>query len=107
MQESACAKCFLKLHWIDPTFLDKIRAEDLEKMARELKRGDTVYAMLDAAPDSLPINIDSIFLNQISAERIGGMCWTEYDEKKGLVSVSCAVERTRLLHEPFPTSCAS
>ena len=117
--------CFLKLHWIDPTFLDKIRAEqrklidrpdevaqhtkdlDLEKMARELKRGDTVYGMLDAAPDSLPINIDSIFLNQISAERIGGMCWTKYDEKKTLVSVSgCAVERTRLLHEPFPTSYA-
>ena len=43
-------------------------------MAVELERGDTVYGMLDAAPDSLSINIDSIFLNQISAERIGGLC---------------------------------
>ena len=44
--------------------------------------------MLDAAPDSLPINIDSIFLNQISSERIGSLCWTKFDQKAGLVSVS-------------------
>ena len=60
----------------------------LEKMVVELEEGDMVYGMLDAAPDSLPINIDSIFLNQISAERIGGLCWTKYDQEKGVVSVS-------------------
>ena len=47
-----------------------------------------VYGMLDAAPDSFPINIDSIFLNQISAERITSLCWTMYDKEAGLVSVS-------------------
>ena len=52
-----------------------------------------VYGMVDAAPDSFPINIDAIFLNQISAERISSLCWTSYDKKAGLVSVSgCAVE---------------
>eukprot|EP00964_Phaeocystis_antarctica_P112760 scaffold76867_cov69-Phaeocystis_antarctica.AAC.4 len=70
-------------------------------MAVELERGDMVYGMLDAAPDSFPINIDSIFLNQVSAERIGGLCWTKYDKEAdetkgrpegGLVSVrGCAV----------------
>ena len=60
----------------------------LEKMAVELEEGDMVYGMLDAAPDSFPINIDSIFLNQISAERITSLCWTKYDKKAGLVSVS-------------------
>ena len=118
MQETASAKCFLKLHWLDKDFPNKIRAEqrtlidpkderaqqtkdlDLEKMAVELERGDMVYGMLDAAPDSFPINIDSIFHNQISAERIGGLCWTSYDKyagegrpEPGLVSVSdCTVE---------------
>ena len=75
-------------------------------MAAELERGDMVYGMLDAAPDSLPINIDSIFLNQISAERIGGLCWTSYDMKKGVVSVSgCAVEPITSggIVEPFST----
>ena len=109
-QETASAKCFLKLHWIDAAFPDKIRAEqrtlikslepaqqtkdlDLEKMAVDLEAGELVYGMLDAAPDSFPINIDSIFSNQISAERIGGLCWTKYDEDTGVVSVSgCAVE---------------
>ena len=117
-QETASAKCFLKLHWIDAAFPDKIRAEqrtlikslepaqqtkdlDLEKMAVDLEAGELVYGMLDAAPDSFPINIDAIFSNQISAERIGGLCWTKYDAeadeakgrpKAGLVSVSgCAV----------------
>ena len=47
--------------------------------------------MLDAAPDSLPINIDSIFLNQISSERISSLCWIKYNKR--VVSVSgCAVE---------------
>ena len=91
-QETASAKCFLKIHWEDDAFPEKIRGEKLkllsgtvaetdinmklEKMAVELEKGDLVYGMLDAAPDSFPINIDSIFLNQISSERIGGLCWT-------------------------------
>ena len=102
-QETASAKCFLKIHWQDPVFLDKIRAEklsetsrkdmQLEKMAVDLEEGDLVYGMLDAAPDSFPINIDSIFLNQISSERIGGLCWNSYNKEEGVVSVSgCAVE---------------
>ena len=111
-QETASAKCFLKIHWQDKAFPDKIRSEKLlldagsrkdmklEKTALELENGDLVYGMLDAAPDSFPINIDSIFLNQISAERIGGLCWTKYEKQAsegrleaGLVSVSgCAVE---------------
>ena len=117
-QETASAKCFLKIHWLDPAFPEKIRAEqrtlikssepaqqtkdlDLEKMAVDLEAGELVYGMLDAAPDSFPINIDAIFSNQISAERIGGLCWTSYDKEAdetkgrpegGLVSVSgCAV----------------
>ena len=69
-----------------------------------------MYGMVDAAPDSFPINIDSIFLNQLSAERIGSLCWTKFDEKKGLVSVSGAGSRTQTLLlykvEPFPTFCA-
>ena len=44
--------------------------------------------MLDAAPDSFPINIDAIFKNQISAERIASLCWIKYDNDAGLVSVS-------------------
>ena len=115
MQETASAKCFLKLHWIDKDFPNKIRAEqrtlidpkderaqqtkdlDLEKMAVELERGDVVYGVLDAAPGSFPINVDLIFLNQISAERIASLCWIKYDEEAdetrgqpeaGLVSVS-------------------
>ena len=47
-----------------------------------------VYGMLDAAPDSFPINIDAIFFNQISAERMASMCWTKFEKKTGLVSVS-------------------
>ena len=113
-QETASAKCFLKLRWIDTTFPQKIREEkrkipstgniaeqtkdlDLEKLAVELERGDTVYGMLDAAPESFPININAIFLNQISFERIDSLCWTKYDAqadetkerpKAGLVTVS-------------------
>ena len=100
-QETASAKCFLKIHWQDKDFPNKIRAEKLlpdaaasrkdmklEKLAVDLEDGGMVYGMLDAAPDSFPINIDSIFLNQISSERIGGLCWTKYDEKTGVVSVS-------------------
>ena len=44
--------------------------------------------MLDAAPESFPINIDFIFKNQISSERIGSLCWTKFDQEAGLVSVS-------------------
>ena len=109
-QETASAKCFLKIHWQDPTFIDKIRnnkrrlpgslefAEqskelDLEKLAVDLEKGRLVYGMVDAAPDSFPVNINEIFLNQISSERIDSLCWTQYDEKKGVVSVSgCAAE---------------
>ena len=103
-QETACAKCFLKIHWEDDDFPEKIRAEkrslstgkdaeqtkdlDLEKLAVDLEMGGLVYGMLDAAPDSFPINIDSIFLNQISSERIASLCWTKYDEDTGIVSVS-------------------
>ena len=67
----------------------------LEKMAVELEMGNLVNGMLDAAPAiaSFPINIDSTFLNQISSERIASLCWTRYDEREGVVSVSgCAVE---------------
>ena len=65
----------------------------LERLAVDLEKGEMVYGMLDAAPDSFPINIDSIFKNQISSERIGSLCWTEYNQKKGIVSVSgCTVE---------------
>ena len=60
----------------------------LEKMVVQLERGDMVYDMVDAAPDSFPINIDAIFKNQISSERIASLCWTSYDKEKGLVSVS-------------------
>jgi len=105
-QETASAKCFLKIHWQDPDFIDKIRNEkrmfpgslecaeqskelDLEKLAVDLEKGRLVYGMVDAAPDSFPVNINEIFLNQISSERIGSLCWTQY--KKGVVSVSgCA-----------------
>ena len=112
-QETASAKCFLKIHWQDPTFIDKIRAEQLvgrpnpnpnkgemvnielnmklEKLALDLENGELVYGMVDAAPDSFPVNINEIFLNQISSERIDSLCWTMY--KKGVVSVSgCAAE---------------
>ena len=111
VQETACAKCFLKIHWQDKDFPNKIRDEkrplrngelaeqtkdlDLEKLAVDLeKKGrQPVYGMVDAAPDSFPINIDAIFLNQISAERISSLCWTKYDKDAGLVSVSgCAVD---------------
>ena len=110
VQETACAKCFLKIHWQDDDFLTKIRDEkrklpntdnfaeqskdlDLEKLAVDLETGGLVYGMVDVAPDSFPINIDAIFLNQISAERISSLCWTKYDKDAGLVSVSgCAVD---------------
>ena len=106
-QETASAKCYLKIHWQDPTFIDKIRAEQLvghkgeghkgemvnielnmklEKLALDLENGELVYGMVDAAPDSFPVNINEIFLNQISSERIDSLCWTMY--KKGVVSVS-------------------
>ena len=102
-QETASAKCFLKIHWQDDHFLAKIRDEkrrfpgslefaelskdlDLETRAVGLERGDLVYGMVDA--DSFPVNIDSIFSNQRSAERIASLCWISYDKKKGLVSVS-------------------
>ena len=108
-QETASAKCYLKIHWQDPTFIDKIRAEqrhltngegaeqtedlDLEKLVVGLKEGDLVYGMVDAAPDSFPVNIKEIFLNQISSERIDSLCWTQYDKEKSVVSVSgCAAE---------------
>jgi len=106
-QETASAKCFLKIHWQDPDFPKKIRDEkrflstkkgaeqtkdlDLEKLAVDLEKGRLVYGMVDAAPDSFPVNIKEIFLNQISSERIDSLCWTMY--KKGVVSVSgCAAE---------------
>ena len=60
----------------------------LERLAVDLETGGMVYGMVDAAPDSFPINIDAIFHNQISSERIGSLCWTKYDKEKGLVSVS-------------------
>ena len=108
-QETASAKCFIMMHWHDNDFLNKIRAEmlvgksneyletdgnmKLENLAQELDEGQPVYGMVDAAPLSFPINIDSMFLNQISAERIDGICWTKYDIRQGVVSVSgCAVE---------------
>lgn len=108
-QETASAKCFLKIHWQDPDFPQKIRDEkrslinekcaeqtkdlDLEKLAVDLEKGDLVYGMVDAAPDSFPVNIKEIFLNQISSERIDSLCWTRYDMQKGVVSVSgCAAE---------------
>ena len=113
-QETASAKCYLKIHWQDPTFIDKIRAEQLvghkgeghkgemvnielnmklEKLALDLENGELVYGMVDAAPDSFPVNIKEIFLNQISSERIDSLCWTQYDKEKGVVSVSgCAAE---------------
>jgi hypothetical protein len=108
-QETASAKCFLKIHWQDPDFPQKIRDEkrslingegaeqskdlDLEKLAVDLEKGDLVYGMVDAAPDSFPVNIKEIFLNQISSERIDSLCWTQYDKEKGVVSVSgCAAE---------------
>ena len=104
-QETASAKCFLKIHWQDPDFPQKIRNEkrflingkgaeqtkdlDLETLAVDLEKGKPVYGMVDAASDSFPVNINEIFLNQISSERIGSLCWTQY--KKGVVSVSgCA-----------------
>jgi hypothetical protein len=108
-QETASAKCFLKIHWQDPDFIDKIRAEQLvgdkgemvniepnlklRKLEVDLKKGELVYGMVDAAPDSFPVNIKEIFLNQISSERIDSLCWTRYDMQKGVVSVSgCAAE---------------
>ena len=113
-KETASAKCFLKIHWEDDDFPNKIRAEkrkvpstgdvaeqtkdlDLEKLAVDLEEGYHVYGMVDAAPDSFPINIDSIFLNQLSAERIASLCWTKYDKDAGLVSVSGAGSRTQTL----------
>ena len=109
-QETASAKCFLKIHWQDAAFIQKIRNKkrrfpgslefaeqskelDLETLAVALENGELVYGMVDAAPDSFPVNIKEIFLNQISSERIDSLCWTQYDEKKGVVSVSgCAAE---------------
>ena len=108
-QETASAKCFLKIHWQDDDFLAKIRDEKLrlstgqvaetdrnmklEKLAVGLEAGDRVYGKIDAASDSFPINIDRIFQNQISSERISSFCWTAYDKDEGVVSVSgCAVE---------------
>ena len=92
------------MHWQDSDFPAKIRAEKLhlstgeiaetdlnmrlEKQAVDLEKGGRVYGMLDAATDSFPINIDSIFVNQISSERIGGLCWNSYNKEKGVVSVS-------------------
>ena len=111
-QETASAKCWLKIHWQDGAFPDKIRAEkrplsngdvaeqtkdlDLEKLAVDLKKGGEVYGMVDAATDSFPVNINAIFLNQICSERIASLCWTKYDEKKGVVSVSGCQSRTIL-----------
>ena len=66
----------------------------LEKMAVDLEKGGVVYGMVDAASDSFPVNIDTMFSNQRSAERISSLCWTKYDknavcgDEKGLVSVS-------------------
>ena len=72
-QETASAKCFLKIHWQDPDFPQKIRDEkrslingkgaeqtkdlDLEKLAVDLEKGDLVYGMVDAAPHSFPVNM--------------------------------------------------
>ena len=65
----------------------------LEKLAVGLEAGDRVHGMIDAASDSFPINIDRIFQNQISSERISSFCWTKYDKVEGVVSVSgCTVE---------------
>ena len=108
-QETASAKCFLKIHWQDPDFPQTIRNEkrvlsncqgaeqtkdlDLEKLAVDMECDGLAYGMVNAAPDSFPVNINEIFLNQISSERIDSLCWTQYDEKKGVVSVSgCAAE---------------
>ena len=95
-QETASAKCFLKFHWQDKDFLDKVRGEkrfflngekaeqtkdlDLEKLAVDLEDGEMVYGMVDAAPDSFPLNIDEIFLNQITAERMASLCWTMFNK---------------------------
>jgi hypothetical protein len=125
-QETASAKCFLKIHWRDRDFPQKIRDEkrvlingeraeqtkdlDLEKLAVDLESGGLVYGMVDAAPDSFPVNINEIFLNQISSERIDSLCWTQYDMQKGVVSVSgCAVDPITPLwldSVPLPTFCA-
>ena len=122
-QETASAKCWLKIHWQDDAFPDKIRAEkrplstgevaeqtkdlDLEKLAVDLEKGGLVYGMVDAAPDSFPINIDAIFLNQISSERISSLGWTSYDKEKGVVSVSRCESNPKFdIAEPFTTFCA-
>jgi len=106
-QETASAKCFLKFHWQDAVFLDKIRDEKLarlggegfaeiesnlklERLAVDLAKGEMVYGMVDATADHFPINIDAIFANQISAERLSSLGWTKYDKEKGVVSVSIA-----------------
>ena len=119
-QETASATCYLKIHWQDKDFLKKVRDEKLlpeeaasredmklEKMAVDLEKGNTVYSMVDAVPDSFPINIDLIFKNQISSERIASLCWTSYDKDKGVFSVSgWAVEPKLDIAEPFRTFCA-
>ena len=103
-QETASAKCFLKFHWQDKDFLHKVRGEkrsffngekaeqtkdlDLEKLAVDLEDGGMVYGMVDAAPDSFPLNIEEIFLNQMSAERMASLCWTMFNKNTGVVSVS-------------------
>ena len=99
-KETASAKCFLRIHWQDIGFLagigDWTAGGNLEALRRSLDGGDQVYGMVGAtSKDSCPFNIDVIFLNQISAERIDSLCWTKYDKQKGLVSVSaCAIKPT-------------
>eukprot|EP00321_Phaeocystis_globosa_P006633 CAMPEP_0118830536 /NCGR_PEP_ID=MMETSP1162-20130426/27731_1 /TAXON_ID=33656 /ORGANISM="Phaeocystis Sp, Strain CCMP2710" /LENGTH=476 /DNA_ID=CAMNT_0006761877 /DNA_START=20 /DNA_END=1450 /DNA_ORIENTATION=+ len=115
-QETASAKCFLKFHWQDAVFLDKIRDEKLarlggegfaeiesnlklERLAVDLAKGEMVYGMVDATADHFPINIDAIFANQISAERLSSLGWTKYDKEKGVVSVQIVSHVT--VHVPM------
>ena len=110
MTGTATAKCFLKLHWQDDSFLttlqQKIKEEKAanaeERLVSDLGAGKLVKGMQAAGSTSLitgllPVNINLLFQNQVKVDVIDSLCWTKYIKpkggvEKGLVSVSGCVE---------------
>ena len=65
---------------------------DANVLADHLAEGKRQQDLLNDAASkdpsgTFPVNIDSMFLNQLSAERISSLCWTSYDAKNNRVSV--------------------
>jgi hypothetical protein len=113
VSQMATTKIFLKFHWQDDTFIDKVRNGKRKFLSSELGAGELadglskgeryVATLNDAASDhpseTFPVNIDAVFQNQTCSEKMANLCWVSYDDANKVVNVSDRCEKANHLQQ--------